>query len=144
MLIPILAALQAAATPVPQPASQPAPADWRTRPITAGSWTWRNAPDSSEALFSDSRGVQLVIRCTRSTRRVSFSRTGVVPAAPIRIATTSSERQLGPGNMVLATDPLLDAIAFSRGRLWVDARGAMPLILRSAAEPARAVEDCRS
>ena len=46
--------------------------------------------------------------------------------------------------MVLANDPLLDAIAFSRGRLWVDASGTMPLILRAAAEPARSIEDCRS
>nr|WP_314444310.1 hypothetical protein [uncultured Sphingomonas sp.] len=140
MLTLILAALQAAAAPL----TQPAPADWRTRPITAGAWTWRNAADASEAVFSDSRGALLVIRCTRATRRVSFSRTGTASATPIRIATTSSERQLPLGNMLLANDPLLDAIAFSRGRLWVDARGAMPLVLRSAAEPARAVEDCRS
>ena len=135
-----LAALQTAASPT----VQPLPADWRTRPTTAGTWTWRSLPDASEALFSDPRGVQLVIRCTRSTRRVSFSRTGGAPAQRIRIATTSSERQLPPGNMLLASDPLLDAIAFSRGRLWVDSTGVMPLVLRSAPEPARAVEDCRS
>jgi hypothetical protein len=46
--------------------------------------------------------------------------------------------------MVLANDPLLDAIAFSRGRLWVDVQGTSPLVLRSAAEPARSIEDCRS
>ena len=120
------------------------PSDWRSRPITAGDWTWRGTPEASEAIFSDPRGPQLVIRCTRATRRLTFSRTGVAPTVPIRIATTSSQRQLAAGNMVLATDPLLDAIAFSRGRLWVDAAGAMPLFLRSAAEPARAVEDCRS
>ncbi|WP_300974851.1 hypothetical protein [Sphingomonas sp. LHG3406-1] len=139
MLYLILASLQAivaAAPPV-------APADWRARPTNAGTWTWRNAPDASEAIFSDSRGPQLVIRCTRATRRVSFSRTGGGPAAPIRIATTSSERALPPGNMLLASDPLLDAIAFTRGRLWVDVQGTLPLILRSAAEPARAIEDCR-
>jgi hypothetical protein len=144
LTIPLLAALQAAATPGSQPAAPPAPADWRTRPITAGTWSWRTTPEASEALFSDSRGVQLVIRCARATRRVSFSRTGALPTVPIRIATTSSERQLAPGHTVLASDPLLDAIAFSRGRLWVEARGSMPLVLRSAAEPARAVEDCRS
>lgn len=140
MLILAFAAIQAVAAP----SLQPAPADWRTRPITAGAWTWRSAADSSEAVFSDSRGPQLVIRCTRSTRRVSFSRTGATPTAPIRIATTSSERQLAPGNAVLANDPLLDAIAFSRGRLWVDVQGTVPLVLRSAAEPARSIEDCRS
>jgi hypothetical protein len=75
---------------------------------------------------------------------VNFSRVGAAPAIPIRIATTSSQRQLPPGNMVLASDPLLDAIAFSRGRLWVDTPGTMPLVLRAAAEPARSIEDCRS
>ena len=135
-----LAALQTAAAPT----LQPPPADWRTRPTTAGTWTWRTSPEASEALFSDSRGVQLTIRCTRATRRVNFSRAGATPAQPIRIATTSSERQLPLGNMLLASDPLLDAIAFSRGRLWVDVTGVMPLVLRSAPEPARAVEDCRS
>jgi hypothetical protein len=135
-----LAALQTTAAP----ALQPPPADWRTRATTAGVWSWRNAADASEAMFSDSRGVQLIIRCTRATRRITFSRSGAAPAQRIRIATTSSERQLPPGNMLLASDPLLDAIAFSRGRLWVDTTGVMPLVLRSAPEPARAVEDCRS
>jgi hypothetical protein len=144
MLILTLAALQVAAAPATQPATQPAPTDWRTRPINAGVWTWRSSADSSEAVFSDSRGPQFIIRCSRATRRVTFSRVGTAQVTPIRIATTSSERQLAPGNMVLAADPLLDAIAFSRGRLWVDARGTMPLILRAAAEPARAIEDCRS
>ena len=120
------------------------PADWRARPIAAGTWTWRGTPATSEAIFSDPRGPQLVIRCTRATRQVSFSRTGLAPTVPIRVVTTSSQRQLPPGNVVPATDSLLDAIAFSRGRLWVDAAGTMPLFLRSAAEPARAVEDCRS
>jgi hypothetical protein len=140
MLILTIAALQAAAAP----ALPPAPADWRTRPLTAGTWTWRGSAEASETIFSDGRGPQLVIRCVRATRRVSFSRVGAAPMAAMRIATTSSERLLGIGNMVLASDPLLDAIAFSRGRLWVNAAGSMPLVLRSAAEPARAVEDCRS
>lgn len=140
MLTLALALLQAAA--VPQ--LQPPPADWRSRPTNAGSWTWRNAADVSEAVFSDSRGPQFLVRCTRSTRRVNLSRVGAPAGQPIRIATTSSERQLPPANMLLASDPLLDAIAFSRGRLWVDVTGVMPLVLRSAPEPARAVEDCRS
>jgi hypothetical protein len=135
-----LALVQTAAAP----ALQAPPADWRTRPTNAGVWTWRSTPEASEASFSDSRGVQFVVRCTRATRRVNFSRVGAPGGQPIRIATTSSERQLPPGNMLLASDPLLDAISFSRGRLWVDVTGVMPLVLRSAPEPARAVEDCRS
>lgn len=140
VLLIALALLQNAAVPALQPPS----ADWRTRPTNAGVWTWRSTPEASEASFSDSRGVQFVVRCTRATRRVNFSRVGAPAGQPIRIATTSSERQLPPGNMLLASDPLLDAISFSRGRLWVDVAGVMPLVLRSAPEPARAVEDCRS
>ncbi|GAA4042195.1 hypothetical protein GCM10022281_24140 [Sphingomonas rosea] len=137
MLLMMLAAVQVAAV---DPAI---PADWRTRPITAGVWSWRATPEASEAIFSDSRGPQFSVRCIRATRRVSFSRTGAVPAQPIRIATTGSDRLLPVGNMVLASDPLLDAIAFSRGRLWVDAKGTLPLVLRSGPEPARSIEDCR-
>jgi len=150
MLTPILAVLQAsAAVPVPPvpvigATTQVVPADWRVRPLTAGAWTWRFSAQLSEAVFSDSTGPALVIRCTRATRRVSFSRTGTGPAVPIRVATTSSQRLLSPGKMVLGSDPLLDTIAFSRGRLWVGAAGTMPLVVRVAAEPARAIEDCRS
>lgn len=124
--------------------ANPLPFDWRSRPVHAGQWSWRGSPEASEAIFSDPRGAQLVIRCTRATRRVTFSRAGAAADAPTRVATTSSERVLPTGNMVLASDPLLDAIAFSRGRLWVDVAGTMPLVLRAAAEPARAIEDCRS
>jgi len=46
--------------------------------------------------------------------------------------------------MALSNDPILDAIAFTRGRLWVGVSGMIPLIMRGAAEPARAIEDCRS
>jgi hypothetical protein len=143
MLVLLFAALQAASVPARPAVPPPAPADWRNRPLTSGNWTWRSSPDASEAVFSDSRGPQFVLRCTRATRRVSFSRTGASPAAPIRIATTSSERLLPVGNMVLASDPLLDAISFTRGRLWVDVAGSFPLVLRSAPEAARSIEDCR-
>ena len=137
MLIALLA-LQAAA------GVASAPADWDSRPLTAGVWSWRALPIGSEATFSDSRGPQFSVRCDRTNRRVSFSRLGAAPATPIRIATTSSERSLPLGNMVLSNDPILDAIAFTRGRLWVGVAGAVPLLLRGAAEPARAIEDCRS
>ncbi len=124
--------------------ASPVPADWRVRPLTAGSWSWRGDALVSEATFSDPRGAQLVLRCVQATRRVMISRIGSVSTTPIRIATTSSQRVLPPGNMLLGGDPLLDAIAFSRGRLWVDVSGTMPLVVRAAAEPARAVEDCRN
>jgi hypothetical protein len=46
--------------------------------------------------------------------------------------------------MVSANDPLLDAIAFSRGRFTVEVPGLPMLVLPAWPEPARVIEDCRS
>ena len=42
-----------------------------------------------------------------------------------------------------AFDPLLDAIAFSRGRLVVTMAGGVPLVAPAWPEAARTIEDCR-
>jgi hypothetical protein len=44
---------------------------------------------------------------------------------------------------IMTNDPILDAMAFSRGRILVEAEGQQPVILPSWAEIARIVEDCR-
>jgi hypothetical protein len=44
---------------------------------------------------------------------------------------------------IMSNDPILDAMAFSRGRILVEAEGQQPVILPSWAEIARIVEDCR-
>lgn len=43
---------------------------------------------------------------------------------------------------LLPFDPLLDAIAFSRGRIAVGLPGTSAIVLPAWAEPARVVEDC--
>ena len=49
-----------------------------------------------------------------------------------------------PTDFVLAvTDPLLDAMAFSRGRFVVEQPGQAPLVLPPYAEIGRVIEDCR-
>ena len=42
-----------------------------------------------------------------------------------------------------ASDPLLDAIAFSRGRFAVDVPGTAPVYVPAYPEITRVVEDCR-
>lgn len=42
-----------------------------------------------------------------------------------------------------ATDPLLDELAFSRGRFAVEAAGVPQLVIPAWAELARVIEDCR-
>ena len=44
---------------------------------------------------------------------------------------------------ILPNDAILDAMAFSRGRILVDAEGQQPVILPTWAEITRIVEDCR-
>jgi hypothetical protein len=138
----ISAALVQAAPVVPAPPT-PISVNWRAAPLNAGTWVYRAIPGGSEAIFQTNLGPQLTVRCTMATRRVAFFRTGATPGMLLRILTTSSERTLPIGNAVPSFDPVLDAVAFSRGRFAVMAAPAPILIVPSWAEPARAIEDCR-
>ena len=136
--------------PVPPPPPAPAPrtADWVDMPLTPGDW--RYSPDSGEAAFVMAGGAPaLVVRCDSSARRVELVR----PAgggAQIRIRTSSAQRSLagtpaagGVTANLAASDPLLDAIAFSRGRFTVQSDSGAMLVLPAWPEIARVVEDCR-
>ncbi len=62
------------------------------------------------------------------------------------LRTTSTTRRLAAadgGIALAATDPLLDAMAFSRGRFTVEVPGTTALVLPSHAEVGRVIEDCR-
>ena len=138
MLTVALAAALVQALPAPVAA-----VDWRISAVTPGSWTYRVSPGGAEALFGDMGGPQLVIRCALASRQVTIVAPGGAGSIPLRIMTTSVERVLPAGDMLGAFDPLLDAIAFSRGRFAVRAEGSAVLIIPAWPEPARIVEDCR-
>ena len=119
----------------------------------AGSWTYRAVADGSEAVFANATAQpQLSLRCTRSSRRVSISKPAA-GAAPFLFVWTSSNTRNVPASFKPATaqlvaelammDPLLDSIAFSRGRFAVSASGSPALVLPSAPEIDRVIEDCR-
>jgi hypothetical protein len=145
----LLLALAASATA----ASAQTVADWRTAALTAGSWTYRETTTGSEAVFTDARVIRrLVVKCSRVSRRVSLSVASPTPAAGLAIATTETERSLpavfdAQGFQIVAElsaqDPLLDAIAFSRGRFAITAAGGAPLVVPAWPEIARSIEDCR-
>jgi hypothetical protein len=81
------------------------------------------------------------------------SRTDGAAGTSLTLRTSSTSRSLGavaagagqPGIVatVSADDPLLDALAFSRGRFAVETAGAPTLIVPAWPELARVVEDCR-
>ena len=116
---------------------------WSVAPANAGNWSYRAIPGGSEALFGNVGGTQLTVRCTLASRTVQLLRTGAVPGTAIVVRTTSLERTLPASATLGARDPLLDAIAYSRGRWSMEAPGLPRLILPSWPEAARSIEDCR-
>jgi hypothetical protein len=144
--------------PVPQPAPQPpsptAPAvDWADRTPASGLWTYSQDARGSIAMYGQAGGDALfTLRCDRTGRRIYASRPGTV-AARMTLRSTNGARAYaalptgGTPPYVAATlaptDPQLDAMAFSRGRILIGLDGADDLILPIWPEFTRVVEDCR-
>ena len=127
--------------------------DWRTAALTAGSWSYRETPAGSEAVFTDA-GVtrRIVVKCSRATRRVILSVASPTPAALMTVSTSEAQRGLSAtfdpqGFQIVAEvgpqDPLLDAIAMSRGRFSISVPGGAALVVPAWPEIARSIEDCR-
>ena len=150
MLRKVVAALIALA-PVTIAAAQTA--DFNTARVAPGSWGYQSTPGGSMARFVDTTGTaRLVLQCTRATRRVGVSLTSTAPAASLSLWTSIASRNLPArfeANAMRVTaelpayDALLDAIAFSRGRIAVTMPGGVPLVVPAWPEAARTVEDCR-
>lgn len=125
--------------PVPAPPPPP-PADWRDAPLTPGTWTLEQGGTAA------SYGAHFQLRCDAAARRVALVRSGAA-AGTMVIRTTYGARSLtmaaGGQAALPANDPLLDQIAFSRGRFTVEIAGMPTLTLPSWAEPARVIEECR-
>lgn len=144
-----------APTPTPRPVATPSPVptytSWMDMPATPGDWTYQ----SGIARFGEV-GFQphLTLRCDRLAGAVEFFRTGTagVPAQMI-VRTEFIERGVAaqptesdPAMVVArlpARDPLLDAMAFSKGRFAVEVAGLQTLYIPSYPEITRVIEDCR-
>lgn len=143
-----------APAPAPKPAPKPIPqpqADWRDMPITPGDWRWSMEGRQSVARFA---GDTLVLRCDLSNRTVTLSRAGSAASdVPMTVTTQSTSRPLlgtpqqgSPPSIAVAFsagDPLLDAMAFSRGRFALETAGMPTLYVPSWPEVSRVIEDCR-
>jgi hypothetical protein len=128
--------------------------DLNTATPIAGNWSYAATTDGSEAVFANAAGnPQLWVHCTRATRRVSIAKPATGAAAFINVWTSSQTQSLASsfnpatGRLtidVAATDPLLDAIVSSRGRIGFTVTGQPPLVVPAWAEAARVIEDCRA
>jgi hypothetical protein len=137
--------------PKPSPTASPAPlprpvADWRQARATPGDWVWSNAGGRSLARFA---GGLFSIRCEQGNVVLARRGSGEGPT-PMSISTSAMTRTLsGAGSAseiavtLTARDPLLDAMAFSRGHFAVEVAGLAPLYVPSWPEVSRVIEDCR-
>ncbi|WP_141521501.1 hypothetical protein [Novosphingobium sp. PC22D] len=138
------------AAPRPLPTTAP-PVDWQDAPITPGDWTWGMVSGQSVARFANGL---FAMRCNVSDRTVSLIRAGA-PAeeVPMTVITEKSTRTLVARRQPSASptiearlgarDPLLDAMAFSRGRFAIASGGQPTLYVPSWPEVSRVIEDCR-
>lgn len=142
--------------PVPRPAPLPLPpADWRDAPQTPGTWSWALVSGRSTASFGlPAEAPLVVLSCDRAVGQIHLIRAGAAATeVPLAVATSTIRRLLQSdpvrstaGWLVVllsARDPLLDAIAFSRGRFSLEAAGLETLYLPAWPELSRVVEDCR-
>jgi hypothetical protein len=109
----------------------------------------------STARFGDATtGTNLTFVCESASRSVMIGRPGnATGTVPMSITTTGTRRLLSAVPVtssppilwvtLAATDPLLDAIAFSRGRFMVEAPGLPTLYVPNWPEISRVIEDCR-
>jgi len=142
----------APARPAPAVAQAPPSANWMDAPATPGDWRYAAQGTRSEASFWSAGGVPMLrLRCEADTGRIllSLPESGALsPVVTLRTRTLARTLAAEPaGRETLAAlapaDPLLDAMALSRGRFAVEAEGLPTLYLPSWAEVSRVIEDCR-
>ncbi|MCC2980437.1 hypothetical protein [Sphingomonas sp. IC4-52] len=138
----------------PPPVAAPLAGDWRDWPLTTGTWRYVRDTRGSQAAFGQSGSeAVLVLRCDAATRGMLLSRPSQ-SQQPLTVRTSSATRALsvrpasgaatGAEASLPGRDPLLDAMAFSRGRFVVEQAGAATLVVPAYAEIGRVIEDCRA
>ncbi len=163
-------ALAACVPPAPQPTpaptattaaaprpAQPAPAavenfaHWQDAPQTPGDWHYRAAGREQFADFRSPAGGQIAQLACTAARDVSLTVYARAPGATsITIRTEHTDRALravagetSVSAVAAASDPLLDAVAFTKGRFAVIVPGGPQLFLPSWPEVIRVIEECR-
>jgi len=134
--------------PSPRPAPAPPSSDWETAPLSPGDWAY--SPSSTTPLATFRAGeLSFTIRCQQD-RVIWLGITGI-QADALTVRTSYGMRRLAAErvhlNEMLAqlpvSDPLLEQMAFSRGRFLVAVEGGPSLVVPAWPEFARVVEDCR-
>lgn len=149
--------------PTPTPTAQPLPViqepvydSYLDAPQTAGTWGYADDPGETLAFYGVGQDYRFIVRCDKSTREIGLARVAQnASSAPraMEITTETTKRTLtanpvsSTGGMVAATlsprDPLLDAMAITKGRIAITVEGERTLYLPAWVEISRVIEDCR-
>ena len=165
-----IAALASCSAPPPAAPPQSAPApkpvvvrpalpqtqvgDWTDWQLAPGDWVYRRDERGSIALFGPvGQNATLTLRCDRTRGRIYLAREGAGTAGRMTVRTSSTLKEFAASptgatpayiaSEILPTDPILDAMALSRGRIAIETAGHTPIAIPSWAEITRVVEDCR-
>ncbi|WP_414899800.1 hypothetical protein ACMT1E_09155 [Sphingomonas flavalba] len=142
-------------SPAPPPTPVPANAssDWRDWPVTPGDWRYAAEGGGVSRYGVAGRATELILRCDRQARAIVLSRAAAGPVSGAMTIQTSSGANAvavtqaaagAPAEARLpATSPLLDQMAFSRGRFVVSLAGTARLVVPAWPEVSRVIEDCR-
>lgn len=140
---------------VPPPTAAPrAVGDWTDWPLSSGDWVYRRDDRGSIALFGVVGNDALVtLRCDRALGRIFLGRAGTGPGGKMIVRSSSSLKEFAAvptggalpylASEIMPTDPILDAVIYSRGRFALEVEGQLPIAIPSWAEIGRVVEDCR-
>lgn len=157
---PAPVARPAPSRPAPPPVVVQAPMSdsWMDAALTPGRWSYSDygQAQGKRALFSDA-DAQFYFSLTCVTQpngpQILFSRTGRPGKRDLAmtVRTETAQRTLAAQQgtpsliavAVAANDPLLDAMALSKGHFAVETEGEPTLYLPTWAEVSRVIEDCR-
>jgi hypothetical protein len=158
---------QSQPAPVPQPTKAPVvntepvrpnivqpTGHWTDWQMAAGAWVYRRDERGSIALYGAPGGDALVtLRCDKARARLFLSRAGNVGGTmTVRTSSTSKPVAVQPtggkpayaASEIGVNDPVLDAMAFSRGRIALELTGTQNIAIPVWSEIGRVVEDCRA
>ena len=152
-------------TPVPTPTPSPAPAplpvidepqfdNYLDAPQTDGTWLYLDEGSEQLAIFGTGPGESVfIVRCASGVvalARASDSAASQTRAMSVTTETVTRQLVANPiANRGLVAsglrpdDPLLDAMAITKGRFAVEVEGERTLYLPAWAEVSRVIEDCR-
>ena len=124
--------------------------DWELSP---GAWVYRRDERGSIALYGTPGADALVtLRCDKARALLFLSRASDI-GSTMTVRTSSASKALAVqltggkpayvASEISLGDPILDAMAFSRGRIALELSGTLNIAIPVWSEIGRVVEDCR-